>query len=320
MASRAFAEVLEAGRDGFNERARAAQRRHPPFRPDVFLRFLDEDVGAVADAVAALEPARLLAVVAAAYDIALELVGRTLVGPQARSQLLARAWTGLLPRYATLLAAQPARVLAMASNAVLHLEAIPGVRVDQWLAEMGALAPDIATVAQLRGAGQVLAWRAGAAHFRSGAIAAADALPEALALRAFAAHAASWPELRAQLAADPWWCGADEQARREREVGAFSGFGGQFAAPPELRAAAGGFLVRAADRHFLLVADAYGAVLHAATAAEFDAAQPAAHAHAHIAPDLPEQGLSVCANATTIAVASPYTHAIRLLARPRAGA
>ncbi len=320
MVSRAFADVLAAGRAGFNERAREAGRRHPLFRPEAFARFLDEGVGAVADAVAAVQPARLAAVVSAAYGIALELAGRALVGPQAQSPALDAAWRELLPRYAALVAAQPERVLAMLSNAVLHLEAVPGARPGQWRAEMAALAPQVATVAQLRGAGQVAAWRAGAAHFRAGAIAAAAALPEALALQAFGAAAPSWPALRAQLEHDPWWSAGDACAVRQREVGAFTGFGGQFGAPPELRLGAGGFLVRAGERHFFLVADAYGAVLHAATAEEFaagaDGADHAAVAQARrAASDLPQEGLAVCADASTVALASPYTHAIRLLAR-----
>jgi hypothetical protein len=57
-----------------------------------------------------------------------------------------------------------------------------------------------------------------------------------------------------------------------------------------------------------LLADAYGASLQAATLAEFERADPGrvpttlAHAQA-------------CANATTIAITSPFTHAIRLEAR-----
>ncbi|WP_296943938.1 hypothetical protein [uncultured Massilia sp.] len=330
MVSRAFADVLAAGRAGFNECAREAARRHALFRPEAFARFLEEGVGAVADAVAAVQPARLPAVVSAAYGIALELAGRGLVGPQARANesahepALDAAWRALLPRYAALVAAQPERVLAMVSNAVLHLDTIPGARSGQWRAELAALAPQVATVAQLRVVGQVAAWRAGAAHFRAGAIAAAAALPEPLALRAFGAAAPSWAALRARIEQDPWWSAGDACAVRAREVGAFSGFGGQFAAPPQLRAGAGGFLVRAGERHFLLVADAYGAVLHAATAEEFaagaDGAEPDAVAQARrAAADLPQEGLAVCADASTVALASPYTHAIRLLARERGG-
>lgn len=327
MIAPAFVEVLAAGRSGFNLRTREAQRRHPGFSSEVFRAFLEEGVGPIVDAVAAADRSRVPAVVLAAYDIALELAGRALVGPAARGTAVEETWRGLLPHYARLVAAQPERVLGMLTNAVVHLDALPGVRRAQWLHEMAALAPRVASVDELRIVGQVQAWRAGAAHFRAGAIAAADGLPEALALAAFGAPAnASWPALRGSIAADPWWAGADAYAAREREIGAFSGFGGPFAAPPEVRATSGGFVVRAGERHWFLAADAYGAVLHAAAADEFDQAAPARCAHRvegtmlhvgaqAIALDLPEAGLAVCANDTTYALTSSYTHAIRLLPR-----
>jgi len=328
MISRPFADVLAAGRSSFNGRAREAQRRHAGFRPDRLRHFLEEGVGPVADAVAVLAPARLPAVVDAAYDIALELTGKGLTGPDARGAALAEAWSRLLPFFAGLIAAQPAQVLAMLSNAVLYLDALPGARRRQWMDEMAALAPQVASVEQLRIIGQIVAWRAGAAHFRAGAISAAGTLPEALALQAFGAAAGSWPALRMLIERDPWWSAGDAHAAREREIGSFSGFGGPFPAPPEVRAGAGGFLVRSGERHALLIADAYGAVLQTASALEFEQAAPGAGQvnpalssgalivdARRVALDLPAAGLIVCTTADTIAIASPYTHAIRVLAR-----
>jgi hypothetical protein len=329
MISQAFADVLAAGRSGFNHRVREAQRIFPAFRADAFLQFLEEGVDGVAGAVAQVDRTRLPAAVLAAYDVALALAGRSLVGPTARSQALAAAWRGLFPSLARLIAAQPAQVLGMLSNAVIHLEGIGGARVGQWTEELAALAPHLESVEQLRIAGQVLAWRAGAAHFRAGAIAAAAALPEALALRAFGACGwGSWQSFRDDIEHDPWWGGADLHAMRERHLGSFSGLGGQFAMPPEVRAAGDAFFVKSGDRHFLLIADAYGAVLQPAGAEEFEhasAVQPRCD-HAlrdgmlvvgsqRIALDVPEPGLAVCATVATIAIASPYTHALRLVAR-----
>jgi hypothetical protein len=329
MISRAFADVLAAGRSGFNHRVREAQRIYPAFRAEAFLQFLEEGVDGVAVAVEKADRSRLPGTVLAAYEVALTLAGRSLVGPSARSQILAEAWRSVFPQMARLIAAQPAQVLGMLSNAVVHLEAIGGTRVDQWTQELAALAPHIESAAQLRIAGQVLAWRAGAAHFRASAIAAAAVLPEALALRAFGAGAsASWHSFRNDIERDPWWGGRDVHARRERCVGSFSGFGGQFAMPPEVRAAGETFYVMSGERHFLLVADAYGAVLQPSGAEEFehaDAVQSRCELALRdgvliidgrrIALDVPEAGLAVCATAATIAIVSPYTHAIRLLAR-----
>jgi hypothetical protein len=178
--------------------------------------------------------------------------------------------------------------------------------------------------------GQILAWRAGAAHFRAGAIAAAAGLPEALALAAFGvADAGSWADLRERIARDPWWRAPDGVGLAQREIGAFIGLGGSFGAPPEVRAAPGGFFVHSAGQHFLLLADAYGAVLMSATAGEFAQAGAATGAvgfsvegeaivvgRLRIALDLPASGLAVCASAGTLAITSPFTHAIRLVPRP----
>ena len=290
MISTALAGVLAAGRVSYNERMREARRRHPALAQDVFVAFLETQVAAVVDAVA---PARLAAVVDACYDAALELVGRALVGPAAKSRV-AEAWLRVIPRHAGLLGEEPATVLGMLNNAVLHLESIPGTRPEQWMDEMAALAPSIRTVAQLRAVGQVAAWRAGAAHVRAGAFAACATLPRELALAAL--HAPSGADLAA-LARDPWWRGADEYGRDEREIGAFTGFGGQFGAPPEVRALEDGFVVRSAGRCFLVLADAYGAVLRPAGLEEFLAAG------------------AELANATTTAIVSPVSHTIRLVAR-----
>lgn len=329
MVSRAFADVLAAGRSSFNDRVREAQRRFPAFRADTFLWFLKEGVDPVAAAVEQLDRSRLPAAVLAAYDVALELTGRALVGPSARSPALGKAWRRLFPQLASLIAAHPATVMGLLSNAIIHLEDLDGARVSQWTDELAALAPHLQSVEQLRVAGQVLAWRAGAAHFRAGALAAAAALPEALALRAFGAVARStWQAFREVAEHDPWWCGSDPHAMRERRVGGFSGFGGPFAMPPDIVAAGEAFLVKSGDRHCLLIADAYGAVLRLADAEEFASVSAVAARCAYkmrdgvlhvgsqrIELDVPESGLVVCATAATIAIASPYTHTIRLVAR-----
>lgn len=340
MLSPSFVRVLAAGRSRYNQRAADIGRRYPAFDYAAFAEFLH---GAVDPLVAAVErsaPERLQAVADAAYDIGLELTARLLVGPAAASAHVDLAWRRLAPPLAALIAQHPRETLGLFSNAVIHLQAIDGSRPAQWIAEMAALAGRTwtlaPTLAQLQVLGQVLAWRAGASHFRQGAIAAADSLPPALAVAAFGGDAAadaesSWPAMRAALIADPWWRArgegdghgnGDGNGAAWREVGAFAGLGGQFAVPPQVRPCAQGFMVKSGERCFLLVADAWGAVLHAATAPEFDAARAVTAAGEgaavisrgrRIALDLPEHGLAVCRNDSSIAVSSPYTHAIRLL-------
>lgn len=159
--------------------------------------------------------------------------------------------------------------------------------------------------------------------FRLGAIAAADSLPPALALAAFGQSQLDWPSLRAQLLAQPWHGNPDGV-----EFGAFAGLGGQFATPPLVRATDDGFIVSAGERFYLLVADAHGAVLHGASEDEFAQASTEVPASVRLdgaslqfgarrlALDLPAGAIALAANAHTMAVTSPYTHAIRLLPLP----
>ncbi|MGK5005075.1 hypothetical protein [Janthinobacterium sp. LB2P70] len=320
MISPAFASILASGRAQFNARVAEARRRFPSLDMAAFGAFLHDGVDPLVLAVAATAPERVGGVTLAAYDMALELVGHGLAGPAAKNTFLNTVWRELAPLLAPLLVTAPVDVLGMLSNAAIHIASVAGARPAQWQAGMAAVAPQVGSVAQLRAVGQVLAWRAGVAHFRQGALAAADTLPPALALAAFDEPGAQWPQVRAQLLDYPWRGNAEG-----REFGSFSGLGGDFGTPPQVRATADGFVVRSAGRHYLLVADAHGAVLHSATAQEFEQAttgMPSSvrldgatvHVGARsIALDLPAGDIALAANAHTLAITSPWTHAIRLL-------
>ena len=322
MISPAFASILASGRAQFNARAAEARRRFLALDMAAFGTFLHDGVDPLVVAVTAAAPERAGSVTLAAYDMALELVGHGLAGPAAKNPFLNTVWRELAPSFAPLLATAPLDVLGMLSNAAIHIASLAGARPAQWQAGMAAVAPQVGSVAQLRAVGQVLAWRAGLAHFRLGALAAADTLPPALALAAFGEPGAQWPQVHAQLLANPWRGNADG-----REFGSFSGLGGDFGTPPQVRATADGcgFAVRSAERHYLLVADAYGAVLHSATAQEFEQAPnelPSSvrldGATVHIGVrsivlDVPAGDIALAANAHTLAITSPWTHAIRLL-------
>ncbi|MED5616924.1 hypothetical protein [Janthinobacterium sp. P210005] len=320
MISPAFATILASGRAQFNGRAAEARRRFPALDMAAFGAFLHDGVDPLVVAVAAAATERVGGVTLAAYDMALELVGHGLAGPAAKNPFLNTVWRELAPSFAPLLATAPVDVLGMLSNAAIHISSVAGARPAQWQAGMAAVAPQVGSVAQLRAVGQVLAWRAGVAHFRQGALAAADTLPHTLALAAFGEPGAQWPQVHAQLMANPWRGNAEG-----REFGAFTGLGGDFGTPPQVRATLDGFVVRSAERHYLLVADAYGAVLHSATAQEFELAQTGVPASVRldgatvhigarsIALDLPAGDIALAANAHTLAITSPWTHAIRLL-------
>jgi hypothetical protein len=140
---------------------------------------------------------------------------------------------------------------------------------------MAALGARCANAGALLHLGQVLAWRAGLPHFRTGALEAADRLPAPLALAAIGARPeADWAVLRARLRDDPWFdprSGIEAPAPRPSIVaraGAFRGFGGLFLAPPLVQALDGRLLVASGDDRWLLEADIFGVSFHRATEEE----------------------------------------------------
>jgi len=325
--SPAFAETLAAVRPQLNRRIGEVRRATRGFDDGALTAFLQDAVDPVVQALASEHAARLPVIVLAAVEAAL-LLGVHDRGLSARTEQVRDTWRALAVPCAALIAAAPAQVLGMLANAVLHLQG-QGGRIGQWRDELATLAGRVGGTGELAALGQLLAWRAGMAHFRRGALAAADGLPPALALAALRLPAdADWHAASAALSDDPWWQ-PDGSRAGVIEAGAFAGLGGAFTAPPQVRPAGDGFLVHGGERHHLLSADRHGAVLHAAAASEYDAA-PANAVHPavrldgerlhigarQVALDLPADGLRVVCNAHTVALTSPFTHTIRLLPLP----
>jgi hypothetical protein len=320
-----FARVLRASRDELNTRFAEARQRHPSLAGDDLMAFLANVVGPLISAVAAASPDRSDAVALSAYDIALELVGQRLVGPLARGAAIDATWRRVLPASAKLVAADPSRVLSSLSNAAHQVEATPGARVSAWVDDVARLAPSCESVEELLALGQVAAWRAGLAHFRQGAIAAAARLPQAVALRAVdAARGRGWAEIEAGLLASEWfdparpdvtWANAGASSlRAAATVGAFRGFGGVFGAPPRVTHAAGHFHVTSADECWLLTADLYGATFHRVAPDEARLPRPLETPPSGVRlPDGPGVVTSVAASATTIAVTRSLTHHVILV-------
>jgi len=320
-----FARILAAGRPQFNNRVTEARRLYPGFDSDGFAAFLMNGVDPVIAAVSELSPDMAAPVVLAAYDIALTLCCQGLAGPKARNPLVGRVWVELLPRLVRPIIESPGETLGALSNAAVYLGKNPGLRNDEWLGHMAALAPKADTAASLLALGKVLAWRSGAAHFRAGALLAADTLPEEMALAAVgAASGERWAAVRENFIANPWWLPGGKLSPG-REAGGFAGFGGSFRQSPEVRASEPGFWVKSGDRFHLLIADAWGATLHPASAEEFALPPPPTQgprpvckgaqiifASQAVTLDLPAEGLAVVCNRHTAAVTSPYSYSIRL--------
>jgi len=296
---------LCAARPRFNALVATARRARSGFDTAALADAVAIRLDPLAVAVEAVAPDRTAIVVDAGFALSITLVDHALSGE--RRQLVDRVWREVAVPLAAAVAERPERVLAMLTNAALKLAATPGARVGEWMVRLAGLAP-LVDADTLAGAGQVAAWRAGMTHYRDGALATADALPEALALAAIGVEG-DWPEIRAALAADRWW--TPEGNAKGTRFGGFTGFGGPFAAPPEVRAGADGVFVRSGTRIGLLVADAWGATLHPAGAAEFEAARPASRARI-APPGLPTDDVRAAITADTIVFASPLSHFVEV--------
>jgi len=133
---------------------------------------------------------------------------------------------------------------------------------------------------------------------------------------------------------DPWLAPAEALGGKAAErrmhlvarVGAFRGFGGLFLSPPSVTCPAGQFLVTDGVGQWLLTADRFGATLHRATTPPTGPAarQPPFYKldtrgkvtrgkHSATFPEL-AGSQSSAADATTLAVTTPLSHAVFLVA------
>jgi hypothetical protein len=334
--SSALAGVLRSGRSELNTRFNEARVRRPDLDAEAFAEFVRSALDPVVIAVDRVRPEAVTDVARAAYDIALELVGQRLVGRSARTPHVDSAWRRILPAVAPLVAMEPERAIAAVCNAAHQLSTTAGARPIGWIDVMTRLGPECRDVATLLTLGQVGAWRSGLAHFRESAIAAADTLPESLALAVVGASGERWSAIRARLACDPWFDPATPNGDRKTprvvgRAGAFRGFGGLFVEPPSVAMADEQLFVRSGRDCWLMKADAFGATFHRATSEDFDRARAASRFPDGVSlrgTTLSVRGASTdlggavgevssaCANRSTLALTSPHTHAIVLVALP----
>ncbi|MES2573012.1 MAG: hypothetical protein V4710_23520, partial [Verrucomicrobiota bacterium] len=286
MLSEAFSSVLRADRGGFNAQFAVARQQHPSLDGDAFGHFLGMCADPLIRAVASVHPECVTEVARAAYEIGLELVGLRFAGSDLQREVIAQGWQRVLPAAAPAIALAPRRVLTSFSNALHQLSATPGARPRQWIDRMETLAAQAATPEVLLKLGQIAAWRAGLAHYREGALAVADTLPETLALAAILPEGEEgglfsgeprWATIRRRLESNPWFVPGESFKRMKvaLHAGSFRGFGGLFSEPPRIAGAGnapGDFLVRSGNGCWLLTADAFGATFHRAPVEEFERA------------------------------------------------
>jgi hypothetical protein len=265
-----MAQALERNRATLNARFAAAQAGGGRIDPGAFMEHLGEVVEPIVRAVAAEFAEKVDPTTLALYDLSLELFAATLLGPESACPPIGTVWRKLLPRLPRLLAREPGRLAGSLTNAVYNLASTAGTRVDEWIERMIALAPLATDVRGYLDCGKILAWRAGMAQYRDGALATARQLDPLLAARALglpeAAPAADVATALDRITENPWISPTDAltsagDPRRMRiaaRAGAFRGFGGPFLRPPTVTYMHDHFLVSDGESTWMLLADLQG--------------------------------------------------------------
>lgn len=267
-----LAEFLARHREACNNKFAVAKQKVSDLDGAAFLEHLATTADPIVRAVAGSFAERADTTAMTLYDLSLELFMAGLIGPAAKTVWISEVWRRLLPELPVLMAREPRKLTACASNAVTNISATPGTRPGSWIEGMLAVGPQCADLAALIDCGKVLAWRAGMAQHRFGALAAARGLPAKLAGMALGlSREPSADELRQaieQLEQDPWL--KPEQAlsldsqqysiRLVARAGAFRGFGGPFLRPPTLFCSQDGLIAFDGEGQWRILADACGVV------------------------------------------------------------
>ena len=266
----AIAAVLEAERDALNARFALRQRGGARIDGRAFLAHLQEAVAPLAEQIHAILPERTRNAVLTLYDVSLDVFAASLLGPEAKTPLIGRVWTDLLPLVVKLVAREPQQVAGCLCNAAFQIAGQQGTQPDVWLARMQAAAPRCQSVAQLLEAGKVAAWQAGMVQYRKSALAAAGQLPAALAGCVLGLSdtvtAEQMPTILGRLNENPWLTAAaaldgppgPPQLACVAMAGAFIGFGGLFFRPPLVEAHDERLLASDGRTQWELLADACG--------------------------------------------------------------
>jgi hypothetical protein len=340
QAGGAFAQILAAKRGRFNSQFAEAKTYRPALDAAAFANHLTRVVGPVVERVAAVRPQQAEVVAEALFDLSLDLIGREFLGPTSRYPALADGWTAVFSQLPERLAEAPWVFPGAITNALYNLSATPGARPAEWLQAVVTLSAACDDVPELLAAAQVAAWRAGLAQYRQSALARCRALKPNIAGLALGlpGFKASFVTLKARdqlidaLLADPWLdpaAGApptQPSLQISARVGAFRGFGGLFLAPPSVASPGGQFVVTDGDDHWLLFADRFGASLQRVAAPPADKpkmSQPYFQLNLEgqvskgkLRASFPElaRSQSSAANETTLAVTTPLSHAVYLVA------
>jgi hypothetical protein len=329
-----FARTLEAGRDRFNALFAQARWDMPRLDADAFANHLGASIAPIVEAVAQTVPEKSDETAEVLFELSLRLVGKEFLGPRSRYPQLADGWDRLLRGLPRLLAAAPRSFAGAVGNALYNLSITPNARPAEWTATMLELGPRCPDLPVFLDAGKVVAWRAGLAHYRDGALDIGAALEPSLARAALGIPAEDQTPLELivhRLRDDPWLlpaaagrpAPAEKQLRIVARVGAFRGFGGLFLRPPRIALADDELHVTDGESCWLLRADIFGATLHrvgvelphgARTDYSTNPGSPIGAIRRTKSVEELQLRTSFAATRTTLAVTTSLSHAVYLLA------
>lgn len=323
--SKPFADILAARREAFNSIVQTARAGASNFDTDAFSNFLETEVDAIVQAVCEVDPARAARAAEDVFEMAVNLVAQRRAGPGARDTLINQLWRDVAPHMPKLIADDAIESLGALTNSAVYVSAQRGLRVQDWVKSLSELVMEIDATERLRHLITIVTWRSGGAHIRSAALEAVSALPPHVAFAAMGLpENTRMDKTLAALHADIWWTPDSPKKSMGHAVGGFTGLGGPFSAPPELRAIDDGFLVSSANQYFHLSVDAFGAVIQSALAEDWSETDIAATQSpgkkldvSDLSLGMPKQGLEICLNRETVAIFSPHSHFIRVLPRAR---
>jgi hypothetical protein len=263
--SPAFTSILRERRHAYNYRWSEARSRFPHLTSEDAASFFVNDLAPLIDALAAsaVQPDQLELLCDIAVDVGSRATGLRLLGVNASQPWVTELWRNTFPALAHLIAANPLAVITEMSHATAQFSTHGASRPQQWLRLLTALGPQAADLEQLRLLGKVIAWRSGLAHYRTGALTAADHLPPSLVEPALEIHAGqSWSTLRVALQESKWPASLVGDTALLTKVGSFRGFGGVFLEPPMLATHDNDLIARSGGDAWLVSADVFGSTLH----------------------------------------------------------
>ena len=263
--SPALTSILRERRHAYNYRWSEARSRFPHLTSEDAASFFVNDLAPLIDALAAsaVQADQLELLCDIAVEVGSRATGLRLLGVNASQPWVTELWRSTFPALAHLIIADPLAVITELSHATAQFSAHGASRPQQWLRLLTALGPQAADLEQLRLLGKVIAWRSGLAHYRTGALAAADRLPPELVERALEIPAGqSWSTLRVALQESKWPSSLVGDTALLTKVGSFRGFGGVFLEPPMLATRDNDLIARSGGDAWIISADLFGATLH----------------------------------------------------------